>query len=122
MTSQIDPAPSDINADYELPPGFYVLIKPCIDGTGEPFNTRAGLIRLYQAALNYRRRYPVYQESIAEWTVSAGASSPLVNDNDIFEAIHAELGSLEARSATDTDDDIENGWQRIALWVEDLSR
>ena len=83
-----------------LPASFRAYLKPYIGqlpGTivRKIITDPAGLVALWETALSCRQRHPDHQEGIAVWTVSVGATSPLVNDNDLFEAIHAEFGSLE---------------------------
>lgn len=94
-----------INNDYHLPQGFYDRIAPYVvkEDHRRVMVTPDELLALWQDALAYREQYPTLQESIAEWTMSAAASSPLVDDNDIFEAIHLTFGELEVSPQDSSD-------------------
>jgi hypothetical protein len=85
----------DINTAYGLPRGFFELIKPYVSANPKVASESERLIAIWDGAFKYKNQYPKLSEKIAEWTVSAGASSPLINDNDIFDAIHSDFGRLE---------------------------
>ena len=105
-----------INSNYNLPQGFYDYIKPYLHHDLTADYSAAGLIRLWQSALAYRKQYPDLQESIAEWTMSVGSGSSLTMDNDLFEAIHNMFGSLEV-----TNDSAETVWQQLETMVAEAA-
>lgn len=101
-----------INPVYEVPQPFY---EKYIGPRRKRIQTKADLVTLWEDALTYRKQYPDLQESIAEWTMSTGASSPFVHDNNLYEAIHLEFGALEVNYPEDTH--AEAGWQRLEKLV-----
>ena len=85
-----------INTTYELPEAFFAIIRPYIEGDSPHIvSSHKELIAIWRAAIEYRTQFPELQESIAEWTMSAGASSDFIADNGLFEEIHHMFGELE---------------------------
>ena len=107
-----------INTDYNLPEGFYQEIKPYLQTELTPDYSAAALIRLWQSAINYRKQYPELQESIAEWTKSAASGSSLLNDNNLYEAIHNTFGSLEVPN----DDQNKAKWQQLEMLITEAAQ
>lgn len=92
----------EIDERYDLPNEFARLVHAHVVNH-KVITGKSDLISFWQAALRARSECPKLQESIAEWTVSCGASSPLVDDNGILEEIHATFGQLEVSAATNED-------------------
>jgi hypothetical protein len=87
---------SAIDSRYGLPEDFLEYIQSYIGGRNPRIpETPDELIAIWEEGIKYIRLYPELQENIAAWTMSAGSMSPLVDDNDVFEAIHLEIGCLE---------------------------
>jgi len=106
-----------------VPPLFYEAIKPYIDPALpntelQIADTPEKLLTIWKSALAARRASPADQELIAEWAMSAGASSPLVNDNDRYEDIHGRFGSLEVPTA----DGNLSAWQELERIITTLSK
>jgi hypothetical protein len=106
----------------ELPPLFYEAIKPYINldfpnSELQVADTPEKLLAIWKSALAARRASPADQELIAEWAMSAAASSPLVNDNDRYEDIHQRFGALEVP----TDDGNLSDWQELERLITLLS-
>jgi hypothetical protein len=103
---------------YDLPEEFYKQIEPYVRNNKPRLviDTPLKLITLWQSAIKARKEHPDKQELIAEWTMSAGANSPLVKDNDTYENIHCEFGSLEVTS----EDKNEADWRKIEESINNL--
>ena len=102
-----------------LPTAFYDTIQPYIfhtDGQHPIADTPQKLIVIWKSALAARQAFPEKQELIAEWTVSAGASSPLTDDNDLFEHIHFWFGSLEVPAK----DKNQDSWNELTALIHSL--
>ena len=91
-----------INSTYNLPQDFFELIEPYMSENADVITEPVELIKIWDAALSCKDQHPELSEKIAEWTMSVGASSPLINDNDIFDAIHSEFGRLEVEGNANT--------------------
>lgn len=88
-----------MNNTFDIPDDFYKKIKPYIN-EGRVITDTSELIALWQEAAKSRDKHPQVQSLIAEWTMSAAAMSPLVNDRGLFEEIHHTFGELEAENGT----------------------
>jgi hypothetical protein len=87
---------SSPNNIYGLPEDFLDYIYPYVrERQSRIPETSEELMAIWEEGIKYIRLYPELQENIAAWTMSVGSRSPLVDDNDIFEAIHLEIGCLE---------------------------
>jgi hypothetical protein len=101
-----------------LPAEFYSTIAPYINLNAaaekrQVADTPSKLLAIWKSALAARQSHPESQELIAEWAMSAGATSPLINDNDIFEDLHFRFGSLEVPAS----DGNEADWQKLNGYV-----
>ncbi|HEU4914276.1 MAG TPA: hypothetical protein VFT16_02610 [Candidatus Saccharimonadales bacterium] len=101
-----------------LPEPFYTTIRPYVDQTlaideRQIAATPDQLMRIWREAVSARRVHPELQEIIAEWATSAAASSPLVNDNDLFEDIQARFGRLEVPNDANQSD-----WAELENLIE----
>lgn len=104
-----------------LPTEFYATIEPYVDlnipaEKRQVADTPNKLLRIWKSALSAREAHPESQELIAEWAMSAGASSPLVNDSDYFEDIHARFGRLEVSGH----DNNSTAWEELKSIVDSL--
>lgn len=80
---------------------------------GKSDQSKEDLIRLWQAAIDIAEEIPEAREIIAEFTMSTSASSPYINDGDIFAAIHMNFGSLEVADSTGQGEEAANAeWER----------
>lgn len=101
---------------FGLPEPFYIAIRPYISkGSSDTPDTPKKLVTLWMAALSARQAHPELEELIAEWAMSAAASSPLVNDNDVYEDIHARFGRLEVPGDTNQED-----WEELDDLINSL--
>lgn len=65
----------EINLGYGLPQAFFEEIEPYITGNNPPtIENRTLLTKIWRDALEYRKKYPELQETIAEWSFSATAA------------------------------------------------
>lgn len=108
---------------FGVPEAFYEIIKPYAssysnsgDEKREVADTPSKLKVVWKAAIAARKAHPEDEELIAEWTMSAGASSPLVNDNDMFEDIHERFGRLEVPA----EDSNQTAWEEIESLIDSL--
>jgi hypothetical protein len=100
-----------INENYGIPQEFYAILEPYL-GQNKRIIKKDELIDIWSAALEYAKLFPQHREHIAEWTMSVGAHSPFTNDNDIYEAIHLNFGSLEvADSSRQTQEEADSEWR-----------
>jgi len=103
---------SNPNLNYDLPAEFYTYVKDYLQ-TDKKIESKEELIALWSHALELAAKYPDDRESIAEWTMSIGAYSPYINDDDIFQALHYGFGSLEVADSTQqTNNNANIEWKR----------
>lgn len=104
-----------INPAHDIPEGFYKILEPYFKG--KRFENRNELVCIWEAALQYRQNFPEHDDAIAESVFSLETFSGFVDDNDLYEAIHAMLGSLEVRGPKETDADRQQEWRKIGELV-----
>ena len=95
---------SGVNQELQLPQ------KLLDNAPGQPLNDPRELVDFWRQIIECRNGFPNLQEKIAHFAVSIAASSLLVGDNDLFEAIHAEFGTLEVPQ----DQKNGEGWNRVS--------
>lgn len=106
----------EINQPYGLPHSFYEALKPYIEGEDKRIaETPSELITIWRAALETYGKHPKHAEAIAEWTTSAAASSPLINEPK-YEDIHVRFGQAEISA----DDEAEQ-WKTIKELVNKVA-
>jgi|GEM_PF-2784720 len=106
----------EINQSYEIPQSFYEIIKPYVEGDDRlVVGTVPELLIVWQASIAAHEAYPQHAETIAEWTMSAAASSPLITQA-IFEDVHHRFGQAEV--STDNNDE---QWSVIKHLVDQLA-
>ncbi|HSX32869.1 MAG TPA: hypothetical protein VLF91_00845 [Candidatus Saccharimonadales bacterium] len=109
------------NSDYQLPQNFLDYILPYIrKDEPQAIGDRHSLLQLWQRALQAKQAFPEAQESIAEWTVSAAATSPVLAD-DAYLQVHHAFAALEDMGAGDTPDRIAESWRALTREVEELA-
>lgn len=107
---------SDINQHYSISQSFYEVIKPYVEGESRQVaETPSELLTIWQAAISAYDEFPDLAEVTAEWAMSAGASSPLINEPQ-YEDIHVRFGQAEAPS-----DDKDEQWAKIRQLVNELA-
>jgi hypothetical protein len=102
-----------------LPSDFSDKIKPFVENQS-PITDKATLIDVWQTAVNSRKAHSDKQELIAEWTMSAGATSSLINEPHLQE-IHLRFGELELPEAhiyLEPGSTIEDKWNQLAELIE----
>lgn len=108
---------AEINPNYHVPQGFFEIIEPYIkNDERQTIGSVDELVKVWQAALAAYSERPDYAEHIAEWTMSAAATSPLLTDPQL-EEIHVLFGDAEI----DTDEK-EELWRHIGSLVADLTK
>jgi hypothetical protein len=105
----------EINQTYGISHSFYEVIKPYIEGEDRRIaETPLELVTIWQAALETYDDHPEQSNAIAEWAMSAVASSPLINE-PAYEDIHARFGHAEVPA----DDEAEQ-WKTINELVNEV--
>lgn len=84
------------------------------------FGNPRELIAFWREVFKYQKQYPELQADIAYWSTCKTAGLPLTNDNDIYEAVHAEIGFLE--SDEEVSDRTKRGWSRAEEFVNTAER
>lgn len=101
---------------YGIPQSFYEVIKPYIEGESRKVaETRSELLTIWRAAISAYDESPDLAEVAAEWAMSTGASSPLINEPQ-YKDIHVRFGQAEAPS-----DDKDEQWATIRQLVNELA-
>lgn len=106
----------EINPNYHVPQFFLEAIEPYIRQNNPDVITNAGtLVTVWRQALEATQQYPEQAEHIAEWAMSAAASSPLLAQAE-FDEIQALFGQAE-------DDTEENAkvWSALTQKINALS-
>jgi hypothetical protein len=101
----------------DLPEAFREIVKPYLGDEPQIITDDLELITLWKAALIYGRDFPQQRDAIAKATVEAASSSPLVEENGIFETIHILFRALINADPSDSDED----WAEVEAHVNDLS-
>lgn len=105
----------EIIQPYGLPHSFYEVIKPYIEGEDRRIaETPSELITIWRAALETYSEHPEQAETIAEWAMSAAASSPLI-DEPRYEDIHVRFGQAEVPA-----NDKAKQWEAIKKLVNNV--
>lgn len=107
----------EINNSYSIPQSFYEVIKPYIEGESRRVaETPSELLTIWQAAIHAHDEYPNLAETTAEWAMSAGASSPLINVPQ-YEDVHVRFGQAEIPA-----DDNDEQWATIRNLVHAIAQ
>lgn len=109
-----------MHQNYDIPPQFYEQIEQYIrHDNRQTVQTKPELINLWQNALDAAKSAPEQRETIAEWTMSAAASSSLIHEPEL-EAIHLMFGELRAGAAGSTKEHVDDQWQTLKQLVRKL--
>lgn len=106
------------NQNYNLPQSFFKFIEPYIRADDQQVITEKGiLLGLWRRALVAKNTFPEAKEPIAEWTMSAAAGSPLL-ENQAYDEIHVTFGSLEDIGQGEPEETVAARWEKLAQLVE----